>query len=237
MSSISECSIRNAAEIPESSHGWCMVDSHGQMGKVRCVQKHICSLCMVESVNSTYNTLLLKTCLSLVKYFCKHCLAEALEARGAVLAIDFREKSSCFRHKEKNQNKKCDCCPQFKDRTYCVNPSNPDLDAGTRNCFLTTPAKRRCACTCNSCVTQKAQRKEEQLKAAIILKVISARTGSILSYFSPTEGKSLGRIVFGDRNAVATKAKGCPLQPKLRLHRASATQRQMTTGLQAAVPA
>jgi hypothetical protein len=160
-----------SSTVPESSHGWCMEESHGQSGKTRCVQKHICSMCMASAVNSTYNPLFLKNCLSIVTYFCKHCLAEALDVKGNVDPTDFREKSSCLRHREKNQNKKCDCCPHFKDRTYCITPSNPDLDSGTRNCFLSTPAKRRCACVCKACTTLKAQRKEEQLKAAQILKV------------------------------------------------------------------
>jgi hypothetical protein len=167
-----------AVKIPKSLHGWCMDPSHEVKSgtsewSLRCVQKHICVQCMVHAVNSTDESLPSKMRLSSITYFCKPCLADALLRKGRVDGCDFKKKGNCYNpvHSKENENKKCECCPDAKDRTYCVNPANPDVLSGSRNCFSSGFAVRRSSCKCAACLHLRDQRKEEDKKAALILTV------------------------------------------------------------------
>ena len=185
-----------ASKIPKSLHGWCMDTTHEVKSgtselSVRCVQKHICVQCMVHAVNSTDSNLPPKMRLSSITYFCKPCLADALARKGRVDGCDFKKKGNCYNpiHSKENENKKCDCCPDAKDRTYCINPSNPDVLSGSRNCFSSGFAVRRSSCKCESCLRLRDQRKEEDKKAALILTVRNRRPASRINPLpTPTHG-------------------------------------------------
>ncbi len=103
--------------------------------------------------------------------------------KGRVDGCDFKKKGNCYNpiHSKENENKKCECCPDAKDRTYCVNPANPDVLRGSRNCFSSGFAVRRSSCMCTACLHLRDQRKEEDKKAALIF---SAR-----AHHTPTQPK------------------------------------------------